>query len=387
MIRLTRLVEQHLRFVDEAGDPAAARDAVHTWSDRQTLLLVIEDGDGGVGIGEAAPLPDYSPESLDDAWNALAPLVGTELGRIELGAAGSSRELLAVSGAITSRSARFAFETAMLDLWSRRRAEPAWALLGRVASELFRAGEAPEVVSLDEGRAISALLPNELERALRHAKNASARGIRCFKAKIGAQGAWSEELALLRAVRQRFPEAGLRVDANRSLSPEELWQRLPALRELGLEWLEEPVRRFPQGIEWPVDVPLALDESLQAGLPDERVMRAHGVRAVVLKPTTLGGFVRTFELAERARSAGLAVVVSHAYEGPVGFSALAALSLALGPSRPADGLDRHPGVADTPALPGFDAETSRIRAWLEPGFGHSLAALLEKRPPTRELRA
>jgi L-alanine-DL-glutamate epimerase-like enolase superfamily enzyme len=274
----------------------------------------------------------------------------------------------------------------VLDLWSRRRGEPAWALLGRILSELSHDGR-PELVSSAEGRSISALLPNELARAIAHAESAVARGVRCFKAKIGAQGAWSEELALLRAVRQRFPEAGLRVDANRSLSPEELWQRLPALRELRLEWLEEPVRRFPAGIEWPVGVPLALDESLQSELPNERVLREHGVRAFVLKPTTLGGLVRCFELAEMAGSLGLDVVLSHAYEGPVGFSALAALSVALGPGRPADGLDRHPGIADASSLPGFDAERGRIRAWPDPGFGLSLSGLLERRPPSRELRA
>lgn len=387
MIRVTRLIEQHLHFVDEAGDPTVASNAAHSWSDRQTLLLAVEDAGGRVGLGEAAPLPDYSPESLDDAWNALAPLVGAELGKGELGAPGSSRELLAMTAAIPSRSARFAFETAVLDLWSRRLEEPAWALLARILAELSANAGTSEALSPEEGRPISTLLPNGMERALAHAERAFARGIRCLKAKIGAHGAWAEELALLRALRHRFPEASLRVDANRSLSPEELWQRLPSLRELGLEWLEEPVRRFPQGIEWRVGVPLALDESLQTEVPDERVLREHDVRAFVLKPTTLGGFIQSFELAEIARSAGLAVVVSHAYEGPVAFSALAALSLALGPGRPADGLDRHPGVAGAPSLPGFDPEGVRIRAWLEPGFGHSLPTLLARRPPARELGA
>ena len=387
MIRITRLIEQHLYFTDDAGAPAVARDAARAWSERRTLLAVVEDADGKLGIGEAAPLPDYSPESLEDAWNALVPLVGAELATDELGAPGSSRGLLSVSSAISSPSARFAFETAVLDLWSRRRGEPAWALLGRIFSELAGDDREPEVASLDEGRKVSALLPGELEPALVHAERAFSRGLRSFKAKIGAQGAWGEELALLRAVRQRFPEVSLRVDANRSLSPEELWQRLPALRDLRLEWVEEPVRRFPAGIEWPLGVPIALDESLQSAPPDERVLREHGVRAYVLKPTTLGGFVRVFEIAETARASGLAVVVSHAYEGPVAFSALSALALALGPGRPADGLDRHPGVADAATLPGFDAERGRISAWLEPGFGHSLPALLERRPPTRELGA
>jgi L-alanine-DL-glutamate epimerase-like enolase superfamily enzyme len=81
------------------------------------------------------------------------------------------------------------------------------------------------------------------------------------------------------------------------------------------------------------------------------------------------------------------VVVSHAYEGPAGYSALAALSLALGSERPPDGLDRHPGIADTPLHPAFDAENGRIHAWTEPGFALELARIRDLREVVREARA
>jgi L-alanine-DL-glutamate epimerase-like enolase superfamily enzyme len=111
------------------------------------------------------------------------------------------------------------------------------------------------------------------------------------------------------------------------------------------------------------------------------------VRAYVLKPTTLGGYVRASELAREAMAARIHVVLSHAYEGPVGFCAVAALAVALGDARPPDGLDRHTGLADAPALPAFDGEARRLRPWSEPGFGLELAPLVERRPPTREARA
>jgi O-succinylbenzoate synthase len=370
-----RLVEQRFRF--ESEDRAVARDARRSWSERTTLLVVLEDSEGRQGLGEAAPLPDYSPDSLDQARSALAPLAEAGLAAVELGAPGSSRVLHDLSASIATPSARFALESALLDLWSRRSGEPAWALLARLRAEIS-GSDGPNVASFENGRPVAALLPSGVEPALRHAEAAFARGIRSFKAKIGTQGAWSEELGMLRDVRERFPRARLRVDANQSLSPAELAARLPALRELELEWLEEPTPRFPDGIESPLGVPVALDESLQTHTPDPESARRHGVRAYVLKPTTLGGFVRSFELADDARSAGLAVAVSHAYEGPVGFSALASLALSLGSGRPADGLDRHPGIADTTSLPAYDAEQGRIRTWSEPGFGLSLATLLER---------
>jgi o-succinylbenzoate synthase len=386
MIRLARVLEQRIELAEPNTERAPpASDSRRDWRERVTLLLVVEDAEGRVGLGEASPLPGYSPETLDDAWDSLTPLVGVSLGLEELGP-GSSQALRAVTGAVASPAARFALETALLDLWSKQRGEPAWVLLARIRSELLDVAAAPLAVAA-EGHPVAALLPGSGDVALAHAERAFARGIRCFKAKLGVPGAWSGELATLRALRKRFPEVRLRVDANQALSPEELWQRLPALRDLTLEWLEEPIARFPAGIDWEVGIPLALDESLQQNPPDPRASRDHAVRAYVLKPTTLGGFVRSFELANEAIRAEFVFVASHAYEGPVGFSAVAALSLALGSDRPPDGLDGHAGVADAPALPAFDYESGRIFPWTEPGFGLALEPLLARRPVTREAQA
>jgi o-succinylbenzoate synthase len=389
MIRFARLLEQRVRLpdADDGTGLAPAADARGVWSERRTLVLVAEDGEGHVGLGEAAPLPGYSLDSLDQAWDVLVRVVGVELGESALGGSLSLEALARSTVALASGAARFAVESAVVDLWSRRRSEPAWALLAHLNAKSAGSGDAPAAASFDEGRAVAALFSSAPSTWVRRAERAIAEGIGCFKLKLGVGGEWADELEALRTLRRAFPDVKLRVDANQSLSPEELWQRLPALRELELEWLEEPTARFPNGIEWPVNVPLALDETLQETPPDPSVAREHGVRAYVLKPTTLGGFVRSLELARDARAAGIAAVASHAYEGPVGFSAVAALSLGLGAGRPDDGLDRHAGVADWPALPAFDAERRRIRAWREPGFGISLAPLLEKRPVTREVSA
>jgi o-succinylbenzoate synthase len=363
-----------------------ATDAHRSWSERRTLVVALEDAEGQTGLGEAAPLPGYSPDSLDGAWNALEPLVGKNLTDHELGAPGSSRELIRLASSIASPSARFALECAMLELWSRRGNKPAWALLARIGTELGADGMRDAGAGA-EGPAVASLLAGDAKQAQAQAERAVARRIGCFKLKVGAAGAWARELGAIRAVRWTFPEARLRVDANGSFSPAELAERLPALRELALDWIEEPTLGFLEGKRAPLDVPVALDESLQTTTPNAAAAWKSGIRAYVLKPTTLGGFIRCFELAESARSEGIAVVVSHAYEGPVGYSALAALSLALGGDRPPDGLDRHAGIADTPAHPAFDAENGRIHAWTEPGFALELARIREQREVVREVRA
>ncbi|HEX6765967.1 MAG TPA: mandelate racemase/muconate lactonizing enzyme family protein [Polyangiaceae bacterium] len=379
MTRLTRLIEQSFR-VAPGAEP---EDALRSWSERRTLLVVAEDDAGNQGVGEASPLPGYSPDTLDDAWDGLRRLLGQPLPDL---LSGVSRSLSALGDTLSSPAARFGFDSALLDLWSRKRAEPARVLLASLAREMFGFAVVPEAPYQNPGCSVAALLPSGAERALAHAHARAACGIDAFKVKIGAPCAWDEELRTLVELRKCFPNARLRVDANQSLSPETLAERRPALRSLELEWLEEPILDF-RGVPQGLGVPLALDESLQTNVPDAGLLSEHHVRAYVLKPTTLGGFLPSLELAENARSAEIASVVSHAYEGPIGFAALAALALTLGPGRPSDGLDLHPGLAGETALPAFDPARGRIRAWTEPGFGIPLDTLLERREITREARA
>ena len=88
----------------------------------------------------------------------------------------------------------------------------------------------------------------------------------------------------------------------------------------------------PLGAIYEIGALCALDESLQgcAGrLP--ALARLPLCSAIVLKPTTLGGFGTCIELAAQAGSLGKAAVVSHALEGPLGWLANAQLALALAP--------------------------------------------------------
>jgi mandelate racemase len=67
------------------------------------------------------------------------------------------------------------------------------------------------------------------------------RGLHGVKAKIG-YASLGEDLAVIRAMRQAVgPDVAIMVDYNQSLRPSEAAQRLHALDEEGLTWIEEPV--------------------------------------------------------------------------------------------------------------------------------------------------
>jgi L-alanine-DL-glutamate epimerase-like enolase superfamily enzyme len=241
-------------------------------------------------------------------------------------------------------SARFAVETAILDLVAQRQERPLWTLL----TESDSAKPVPLAATL---------MAAEARDVLPAARAAHARGIDTLKLKVGRPGRFSEELDMIRVLKREL-EVTIRVDANRSFPTGKLPKMLEQLAKAGVSLCEEPstfdavirLRESP--------VPLAFDESLTGPEGDTR-LSSLGDRgllgAVVLKPTTLGGLFRCRELARRARAATAPAIMSHTLDGPIAFMASAALAVALPEPRLAAGMDKHPGLGtwpdvDLPAL-------------------------------------
>lgn len=336
------------------------------WTERSILLLRVRDAHGLDGYGEASPLPGYSPDTADACEQALRAISDAELAALdELNA--PCDLTLAAAALVPARlpAARFGLEAALLDRLGRRTRRPLWSLLGEVVGETrsprpasTHLEEAPNaqlpiwpnfgqheaLVSAPvptDGAAVGlcALLPTaDPERALREAREHVCLGVRTFKLKVGPGRLLESQRVTLQALRGALGDSvRLRLDANRSLSRDALAATLAALASYEIEFLEEPLLD-PEPAEFAASpCALALDESLQA-LDDATLALFLGVptcRALVLKPTALGGLQRCIDLAGKARAHGREVVVSHTLEGPIGWSACAELALALAPSRAA----------------------------------------------------
>ncbi|HEY3495706.1 MAG TPA: enolase C-terminal domain-like protein [Polyangiaceae bacterium] len=352
MIRSRRLLE----FRRPLAEPMAS--AAGTWNERRGLLLVVEDGDGHFGLGEAAPLPGYSKDTLEDARAALLALPANAT-RLEPQAA---------------PAAHAALEAAYLDLRARTLGRPAWTLQAPLA-------ESPEPTEgTPAALALSQWLPGDPERARDAARRSFERNVRWFKVKL--EPGSDAGLVTLRALREEYgARVTLSADANGSLSVQELEHLLPELRRLSLAWIEEPAREPLTG---PIGVPLALDESLQAGTPDFARAKALGVAALMLKPTALGGLLVVYRLAQAAARNGIGAVASHTLEGPVGFMTAATLALSLG-ARFAHGLGPHSGLGGI-RPPALHPERDELVAWREPGFGIGLETALAGADVVREER-
>ncbi len=172
---------------------------------------------------------------------------------------------------------------------------------------------------------------------------AGSPGVRAWKVKVG-RASFDEDLARLRAL--VLPDGvRLRLDPNRGWGDHDPETVARALAGLPLEYVEEPVG-WPDLARWAQVLPCAADESvLDVDVP---TLADAGVRAIVLKPSVIGGLGRVLQRVDEAASRGLDVVVSSALEGPVGRRHLEALVGRLPTPPAAAGLARD-ALVDPPS--------------------------------------
>lgn len=288
------------------------------WAERRGWLVVVEHG-GMRGIGEASALPEF--------------------GR-----------------AAASAAMRFGLETAMLDAVARERGVSVAEVL--VAGSGERGTEDGGRGAGDRMRDGRRVVVNAVVADAGEARAAVKRGIGTLKVKVGEDH--EEVMAVMREIRDAVPGVVLRVDANQGWPLAQVEQRLAAMAELGLAYVEEPAAGLAAMLRRPLAVPVALDESLAAADREvwlDRALGSGAVGAIVLKPTLLGGMRACLALAARARRYGVEVVVTHALEGPVAMAACCELARAIAPKL-AVGLDRHPGLegwrVEVPQLQGVE---------------------------------
>lgn len=300
--------------------------------EREGILLRLEAEGGAVGWGDAAPLPGFSREFLFDVHLELDAF-GRALCERDLDPRDvtdpQGRLHTALDKAHLKPSTRYALDLALWDLAAQAR-----------GCSLARALTPEPAAALP----LNALVTEPPPLGLVEAARLAEAGYRVLKLKVG-RGALREEVAFVRGVRERVGEGvALRLDANRAWTDDEARLFAKEIAGLGVAYVEEPLREargLPQ-LWADTRLPVALDESLAE--PGAKDLLQGWVAAAVLKPTVLGGVAAVLRWAERARAAGVPVVLSGAFESGVGMRGVAALAAATGGE--AAGLDPYRRLAD-----------------------------------------
>jgi len=297
-------------------------------SKRAFAVLRLMRSDGTAGLGEASPLPGYSPDALADVAVELQHLADAPLIADPLASPLRLLEDVFAAHPLQHASARFALETALLDWLGHSRGEPVHRVLGGDAERA--AVPIADLVMTTEARSWPARVDELVASGATH-----------LKLKTGPK--LGEELDALRSIRSAHPMLPLRLDANRRIPVATLRRHTDSLEALELELIEEPVA--PE--DWPtalgLPLPFALDESLRDPALAHRLLESGRIAAVVIKPMVVGGLRASFEIAERAAAHGAQYLVSHTFDGPIARAVTAELALALQTDLAA-GLGEHPAL-------------------------------------------
>ncbi len=321
---------------------APVRTAHGVMTERDGVLVRLEDEASDVGFGEAAPVPGFGGGTADEVEAALQGLGGED--DIARGIWVKQEQLDEFSR--FSRNglpcAGVAVENSLEEI--RRQKGTA----GQVADLAFQAAANPSLANRAAGQIrsqptelagnqtlpVAALLPAGREAVKRIGALGEA-GFRVFKWKVGVT-AVAEELPLLDDLCTELPSgARLRLDANGAWDRRSAERWLERCAERPVEYVEQPVpagtgsttlqraEDLLQGLAEDFPTPIGLDESLAGEGAVERWLAA-GWRGVwVVKPSLLGSAIL-----DRLAQARADVVFSSALETAVG--ARAALRVAFG---------------------------------------------------------
>ena len=182
-----------------------------------------------------------------------------------------------------------------------------------------------------------------------------------YKIKLGT----SEDIAIVKALR-KHTTAVLRVDANAGWTVDEALAKIPQLKELGVELVEQPLAKDDwEGMKVLYErssLPLYADESCVAeGDVDKCHQHFHGIN---IKLTKCSGLTPARRMIARARQLGMHVMIGSMNESSIGTAAIAQL-LPLADHVDMDG----PLLLAEDLATGLSFENGRVLYSGKPGLG------------------
>ena len=246
-------------------------------TEAQTVVLTVSDGEH-IGRGECVPAARYN-QSTDSVLAQIESIQGDK---------NLSRQSL--QDLLPAGAARNALDCALWDLEAKISSKRAWEL-----------ANIPIVPEVETSFTISLDTPEKMGAAAK----ANAK-LPMLKLKLGGD---DPDLARVETVREAASATRLLIDANESWSPEHYQKIVPALKQLGVELIEQP---FPAKADEVLEIldhpiPVCADESCHTAGDLPRLTNRYEDINVKLDKT--GGLTEALRLCERARDSGFKLLI------------------------------------------------------------------------------
>ena len=276
---------------------------------REGAILMLTTMQSVVGLGEIAPFPGLSQETLAESLNALNTLIPGLRG-MTLDAA---LDALEREHAWLPPSVICGVEMALLDAMAR------CGMASPFNSEHTNAIAVNAVIGA-----------RSTDDAVNAAIKARHDGFSCVKLKVGVCEDVQEEIARIAAVREALgADIALRLDANEGWTLEQARSVLLECVPYNIQYIEQPLPA--QDIEGMrqlrkmVPIALAADEAVRDIQSARLVMQHEAADVLILKPQLVGGLRACRQIVDEAVRHGMTCVLTTTIES--GVSVAAALHL------------------------------------------------------------
>lgn len=291
-------------------------------NERKGLILRLNSC-GRIGYGDIAPLPGFSRESLQEAEEQLQIFCrAVNAGHFEPFATDAPEMVGGIKECIESLSmpsVLFGIESA---LWWLR--QDGWL--------------SPPVTA--------PLLQGATEQILLRLEQWQGSWPKEFKLKIG-RNSIAEDCVRINKVLEVLPESiSIKLDANQQWTLNQALKVASSIDVSRIAYVEEPtanVVEFPELYE-KTGLHFAMDETVQQS--GYLLKPMHGLAAIIIKPTLVGGLRRCQQLVAVARSLNIRVIFSSSYESSIGLHILEQLSAQWTPEE-LPGLDTSSAFIDS----------------------------------------
>ncbi|HYW35797.1 MAG TPA: o-succinylbenzoate synthase [Balneolaceae bacterium] len=297
------------------------RTATQTFDNREGLFLRLEKDDI-MALGEAAPLPGFSDESIDDVLNQAEHYQDEIKNHFcSTFSLSGTREFL-----LSHPSFYPALQFSLFGLTATFLAQKKGVSLQNF---LFQAPSNTVPVN--------AVLGAETDRK-KDIKQAVKDGYHTIKLKAGYRFATLK--GDVKLIRKKYPEVAIRIDANQSWTLEQATRILQELQPYDIEYCEEPLARPDtasiQKLCEISGVPIALDESIFRTFSLRQALEIAPV--LIVKPMKWGFHATSIELKKIAQIRDTKLIFTTSLESGIGRLMTATLAAGLGAPDAAHGL-------------------------------------------------
>ena len=338
------------RFSTAHGTLAVREGAILTLTTTQTVI----------GVGEIAPFPGMSKETLTEALHAL----NTFIPRLHNLTLENALTVLERERETLPPSTLCGIEMALLDALERTFVE----------NRFIDSSSRKNTQSIAVNAVIGARTTSD---AIHAAVQVKDNGFSCVKLKVGVCDSVSQEIARIAAVRDALgSDIALRLDANEGWTFEEAHTVLLECAPFNIQYIEQPLPAHHiegmRRLRKMVPMAVAADEAVRDIQSARLLIEREAADVLILKPQLVGGLRACRQIVEETARRGITCVLTTTIESGVSVAATLKLASTLPEITLACGLGTLPLLVDDLICEHLSIKNGSMNVLDGPGWGVTL---------------